>query len=67
MIREPTYQVGDIIETRDGRQLEVLSVGAEAYVLRPLGGDGAGGSEGVPWDIAECEDATWLVEEGRRG
>jgi Ser/Thr protein kinase RdoA (MazF antagonist) len=62
MERVPTYQPGDVIESRDGRQLEVLSVGQEAYFLRRL--DWAEGDcepRETAWEIAGCEDATWLT------
>lgn len=57
-----------MIETRDGRQFAVVSVGDEAYFLRRL--DAAKGDTEpaeTSWEIGGCEDATWLVTEGQSG
>lgn len=68
MEREHLYQPGDVIESRDGRRMLVLAVGDEAYFLRRL--DAAEGDDEpveTAWEIAGCEDATWLVTGGSAG
>ncbi|MFF7995133.1 hypothetical protein ACFZDG_35850 [Kitasatospora xanthocidica] len=65
----PRYDDLDILEeTRTGRRLQVIAVGAEAYFVRRL--DTGPGSDAEPletaWVFQGCEDATVRIGEGAK-